>query len=73
MPPKLTATRKFRWVPTMDHELNSGQCILLLPEADLLSRLQRLRLPYDPLARQVPPHVTVVFLFALDGPGVKGD
>lgn len=48
----------------MSLELNRKQCLFLLPEADMLSQLQRLRLQYDPLARLIPPHITVVFPFA---------
>ena len=47
----------------MGHEMNNKQCIFLLPEADNLPQLQRLRLEYDPLAELIPPHITVVFPF----------
>lgn len=45
--------------------MNNKQCIFLLPEADNLAQLQLLRLQYDPLAKLIPPHITVVFPFDL--------
>lgn len=47
----------------MGNEMKSKQCIFLLPEADKLPQLQLLRLQYDPLAKLIPPHITVVFPF----------
>ena len=43
--------------------MGNQNCIFLLPEAERMPLVQRLRLRYDPLAELIPPHITVVFPF----------
>jgi 2'-5' RNA ligase len=45
------------------------RCIFLPAEGPALPAIRALRARYDPLAEVVPPHVTLVFPFALDWPG----
>lgn len=44
----------------------NSRCIFLALESLKWAELQALRLRFDPLARKVPPHITVVFPFVLD-------
>jgi hypothetical protein len=50
----------------------SDRCIFLQAEGPGLPAIQALRERYDPLAGRVPPHLTLVFPFALPWAGMAG-